>query len=781
MTIIYANSIDHYGPQAGTRVTTSSPQKVKWHIGSDVLLGDGWANTPETGAIASGGFFPTGLYSISKPAWGARSGDFALVADSADLGAITTEYFRQGGEAASLTIPGASLTTRLLHFAFGMSDLPPKLGQTGFIFNFSSIWGLRGTLGVTEEGRLILYDGGKLRQTQFGVTDIPNIMLISAAPVISANTWHFFSIKLTTNLTDTVDIQVYLGDILPENLVLTGTGLVMPSYTLEGTQWVASSLNSGGDIVSYGFLPASFTRIGNVGGEATKRAVRDIVLVDEAGAFNNDLLGQVFVSAQEMRAEAAGGGWQVNPRQNIDDGILDSITNRTGLRATDAASLELGAGDFTVESFIRFHTLQPEMDIFSKWRTNDNNRSYRLAYFGSDNTIRWQVSTDGINVTTIKVLPWTPQLDHWHHIAVTRAAGQTMLFIDGFQLGVPVADANTYFGSLAPLGIAARFDGTSTLVTTSVFDGWLDETRLTVGVARYTADFTPATTKFGRNATDDPSFASVALLLGYDSLSLADESSFGRVMATTAPAILAIIPDDGTDSFSVMNARPPIDDTYIEAPQTFAEGIFTFEAVPLVGETMTIGAQTYTWASPVGAANTVLVGTTISDSIDNIIAAVNGEPGEGTLYGTGTLPNTSAAASPFVSPQFLFRAVATGAAGNSVATTETMANGFFRDTTLTGGQDIPAPSAFAIERLPNDVTGVLAIQVTTRHSKTDAGSATVKTNLIGPAGAVAPGDPKSPDLNPSWARMIFEQDPDTAANITPSTLIRGRIQFERSA
>jgi len=71
--------------------------------------------------------------------------------------------------------------------------------------------------------------------------------------------------------------------------------------------------------------------------------------------------------------------------------------------------------------------------------------------------------------------------------------------------------------------------------------------------------------------------------------------------------------------------------------------------------------------------------------------------------------------------------------------------------------------------------------VTTRHSKTDAGSATVKTNLIGPAGAVAPGDPKSPDLNPSWARMIFEQDPDTAANITPSTLIRGRIQFERSA
>lgn len=230
----------------------------------------------------------------------------------------------------------------------------------------------------------------------------------------------------------------------------------------------------------------------------------------------------------------------------------------------------------------------------------------------------------------------------------------------------------------------------------------------------------------------------------------------------------------------MLNNRPYIDDTYIEAAQTYAEGTFTFDAVPANTETMTVGAKVYTWKTVLAAANDILIGATVADCIDNAIAAINDSGGEGTIYGVGTTSNADALAIPFESPQFSLRAVAIGTAGNAVATTETMANGFFNDATLTGGQNIPADSDFAIERLPADVTGVLGVQMTMRHYKTDAGAAQVRIDLKGPAGAVAAGTAQSPDLNPAWARQIFEEDPDTLANLTPSTMIGGRIRFKRT-
>jgi len=686
--------------------------------------------------------------------------------------------YRNGEESLHMNIPGGTQAVRLIHFAFSIDEIPTFDRMSGYICHFMDTNSLiRASLHVTPSGRLQLVDGAPLSANQTGSGGArPNVLLTSSAPVIEARTWYYISIQITTNGADPLAaVTVYLGEIVLGNKVLEGTGLAFTDTDAN------PALNNNIDVL--GFLPASWgSSIGTK--NPTTCALRDIVICDTSGTQNNSLLGQAFVSAQEMRMEDVGSGWEVNHRQRIGDGVLDLNTHSTGLRAADAAALEIGASDFTFESGVRFHSLPGAAEvrnIIAKWRDDDNNRSWRLAYYGSDSTLRWEVSTDGITVTTVKSLPWTPILDRWHEVAVVRSAGQTLLFIDGFQLGVPVADANTYFDSVAPLGVGARFNATSTLVTAEVFKGWMDETRLTIGVARYTADYTPATTKFGRNATDDPSFASVVLLLGYDGLSTADESSFGRTMSTTSPAAAAILPDDGTYAYQVLNNRPPEDDSYIEAAQLYAEGTFTFDAVPTNTETLTIGAKTYTWKTVLAAANDILIGADIASCIVNAIAAINHGTGEGTLYGTGTVASVDAIASVFVTPQFLLRALSVGVAGNTVATTDTMVNGFFRATTLTGGQDIPTDSTFALERLPIDVTGVLGVQMTTRHYKTDAGAATIRIDLVGPAGAVAAGTPVGPDLNPAWARQVFETDPDTSGNLTPSTLISGKIRFKRTA
>lgn len=105
-------------------------------------------------------------------------------------------------------------------------------------------------------------------------------------------------------------------------------------------------------------------------------------------------------------------------------------------------------------------------------------------------------------------------------------------------------------------------------------------------------------------------------------------------------------------------------------------------------ETVTIGSVTYTFQTVlVDAANNVLIGATASDSIDNLIAAITGGAGAGTLYGTGTAANADATAVAGAGDTMDVFAITPGAAGNAIATTETMLNGSFGGAVLSGGAD----------------------------------------------------------------------------------------------
>lgn len=771
MTIRYVTSMDQYGPAVGYREGVTA-----WHLGNDNLLGDGWSDVPRRSA---GVFLPLlrGEYNIAAPTWGARAGDYALIADSADVSA-NSPWTKTGSESMRLTIPGATDTVRLIHFAFSISELPLFDRASGYIIDFLNTAGeIRGSLSVSPSGRLVVTDGSALTCTDgSGVTAIPVSLVATSAPVIQAQTWYYLSIQITTNGVDgNVDLQVYIGDIVPANKVIDASGIAFTNRA------------SGKPIEILGFLPASFTGGGATGAtDQTIRAVRDIVIADTSGTYNNSLLGQCFVSAQEIRDEDAGGGWVPYPRRVISDGILDSHTNSTGVRFADGADFEIGASDFTWESEVRFAAIPAagvQYTVVGKWRTDTANRSYRLYYNGTDSTLRWEVSVDGTNAIVVKSIPWLPVADYTYHIAVSRSAGTTHMFINGAEVGVGVADANTYFNGTGSLGIGARYDSTSTIPASTAFNGWLDETRFTLGVGRYTASFAAPTVPFGRDIGSDPSFASVKLLLGYEGNLIVDASAVPHTANTVAPAVTAITPADGTHPYDVLGQRPAWDDTFLEASNTFAEGILTLTALPLDGETVTVGAKTYTYrtaftGSPI---NEVIIGADVAASLANLTAAVNAGAGAGTTYGTGTTANASASAVSYLSPQLLFRAITIGAGGNAIVTTETLSNGFFGAATLTGGTDIPADSQFAIERLPVDATGVRGIQVTARTYKTDAGTATMRFDLIGPSGGVAAGGGNAPDLNPAWTRQVFEEDPDTAASITPSTMIAGRLRIKRTA
>jgi len=143
------------------------------------------------------------------------------------------------------------------------------------------------------------------------------------------------------------------------------------------------------------------------------------------------------------------------------------------------AAFTFGLDNFTVEFWLR-------LDASFSFAA----ATYLLT-FGTGNylgilssTFRWR-SSGGTNFITGTL---TPVVETWYHVALVRSGGGTKLFIDGTQ------DGSTYVAGTDFTNNQITF-GASGTGTNSLF-GCMDDVRVTKGVARYTANFTPPATPF---------------------------------------------------------------------------------------------------------------------------------------------------------------------------------------------------------------------------------------------------------------------------------------------
>jgi len=160
-------------------------------------------------------------------------------------------------------------------------------------------------------------------------------------------------------------------------------------------------------------------------------------------------------------------------------------------------NLELGSGDFTVEAWVYFSTLP------------SNAAAAIVSYGDSDNTPRWLLyydsrtgSANGLRFSVINgsgsaiilvegggTSGWAANT--WYHVAVTRSGSSWKLFRDGTQTGSTLTDSDSIpTASNNGLVVGAEPNGGIPLT------GYIDDLRITKGVARYTANFTPPTQAF---------------------------------------------------------------------------------------------------------------------------------------------------------------------------------------------------------------------------------------------------------------------------------------------
>ena len=124
---------------------------------------------------------------------------------------------------------------------------------------------------------------------------------------------------------------------------------------------------------------------------------------------------------------------------------------------------------------------------------------------------------------------------------------------------------------------------------------------------------------------------------------------------------------------------------------TAATGALTGTCKGTDGDTITIGTATYTLKTTLtGAAYEVKIGaSTAAQTAANLVAAINGAAGAGTIYGTGTVANTQVTAA-ISGSNVVLTAITPGANGNLIGTTASSTCFSFSVSTLTGG-GVPVP------------------------------------------------------------------------------------------
>jgi uncharacterized phage protein (TIGR02218 family) len=145
------------------------------------------------------------------------------------------------------------------------------------------------------------------------------------------------------------------------------------------------------------------------------------------------------------------------------------------------------------------------------------------------------------------------------------------------------------------------------------------------------------------------------------------------------------------------------DDTSIAAT-----GTLTLTGNATNGQTVTIDTKVYTFqTSLTDVDGNVLIGATASDSLDNLIAAINLDAGAGSLYATSMTIHPTVSAAAGAGDTMDVTAKTAGADGNDIETTETLSNGSWGDSELSGGVDgaiFTARSAFMRHGVIDTVT-----------------------------------------------------------------------------
>lgn len=166
------------------------------------------------------------------------------------------------------------------------------------------------------------------------------------------------------------------------------------------------------------------------------------------------------------------------------------------LTTPDSPSWAFGAGNFTIDFWKRFASVAVNQAFIGQLTDTGVVNFWDLYWNTATNKLyAWAKVND---VYTLQSdINWNPSTNTWYHIAYVRDGANIYIFINGISQALNVT---TPIGANSFPDVADVLEIGAIRAHAIVANGWMDMLRISKGVARWTANFTPYTYPYHRIA-----------------------------------------------------------------------------------------------------------------------------------------------------------------------------------------------------------------------------------------------------------------------------------------
>jgi hypothetical protein len=148
---------------------------------------------------------------------------------------------------------------------------------------------------------------------------------------------------------------------------------------------------------------------------------------------------------------------------------------------------KFGTKSFTIECWFRPTTLNSGT-IFTNRTVSDT--TWGLVLWATSGGVQMYAGSAGAwNIASGSLITTALSANNWYHFALVRDGSNWHSYLDGFQQNWTISSAlELYASPTSDLHIGGETDGFH------MFTGYIEDFRITNGIARYTSSFVPPTT-----------------------------------------------------------------------------------------------------------------------------------------------------------------------------------------------------------------------------------------------------------------------------------------------
>ena len=174
-------------------------------------------------------------------------------------------------------------------------------------------------------------------------------------------------------------------------------------------------------------------------------------------------------------------------------GGASALFDGTGdyLTIPDNEDFNYGSGDVTIDFWVRWNTLGNSPFFQQSNSTSGYVLKWSVYYDNTISSLVWSGHNPSDTPITWISKSFTPTINTWYHIAFVKSGTIFTIFVNGVSLGTSTSSAE--LPNVTSLLYIGTFYDTPILACSHYHNGYLDEMRISKGIARWTSDFTPPT------------------------------------------------------------------------------------------------------------------------------------------------------------------------------------------------------------------------------------------------------------------------------------------------